>query len=474
MIHNRIGTKLGIWMMSLFLMVILLLGTAIDRMFTNFHHTELKNNVNEMTTHFVMMASSPENTVDHSLDAFAAFSKVSIFIINNQGIVTAHSGEHDASDHSFIHEKDVQNIFAGKTVNMIHTDPNQNRYFVSGMVVPTSGAHQENNQAIYVLASTQHMDESISRIRSLLLLSGTGALLLALGVTWISAQILSRPLLQMEKATRKIAAGDLETRLAIKNRDEVGSLAEAINDLAIDLQRYRDSRQEFFANISHELRTPITYLEGYAKVVKEKLYSSEDEKDKYLGIIQDEAGRLQRLVNDLFELAKMEEGKISLSLEWIDLRDIVQSSVRKLEWKVKEKGLTIQTVFDEAIPLIQGDGLRIEQIMLNILDNAIRYTDQGSISIHIHKSVEHVQLSIIDTGMGIPEEELPFLFDRFYRIEKSRSRQFGGTGLGLSIAKKLINLHGGQIQVSSKLGNGTRFDIYFPLDAEQEDEDAKN
>lgn len=468
MIPNRIGTKLGIWMMSLFLIVIFFLSIAIDRMFTNFHQTEMTSNVNEMTSHFVMMAASPVNTSDHSLDTFADFSEVSIFIINEKGAVTAHSGEHDPTDHSFIRKKDVQAIFSGHTVNFTHEDPNGNRYVVSGMVVPASKANPVPDQAMYVLASTDHMDESISRIRNLLLLSGIGAMLLALGITWISAQILSRPLLQMQRATRKIAVGDLETRLPIHSKDEIGLLAEAINDLAKDLQRYRDTRQEFFANISHELRTPITYLEGYAKVVKEKLYTSEEEKDKYLDIIQEEASRLQRLVNDLFDLAKMEEGKISLSLEWIDLTDIVRSSIRKMEWKVNEKGLVMRGSYDEEIPLIVGDGLRMEQIILNMLDNAIRYTDQGDIRVHLHKDLKHVTITIEDTGIGIAEEELPLLFERFYRVEKSRSRQHGGTGLGLSIVKKLVELQGGTIKVRSKAGAGTRFDITFPLPERQE------
>lgn len=456
--------------MSLFLIVFFFLGIAIDRIFTNFHQTEMKSKVNDMITHFVMMAASPENSIEHSLDAFADFSDVSIFFINNKGDVTAHSGDYDPSDNTFIHEQDIEKIFAGETVNFTHTDPNNNRYIVSGMVVPQSDHDGATDKALYVLASTQHMDESINRIRNLLILSGVGALLIALGGTWISAQILSRPLLEMQKATRKIAVGDLETRLSIKSGDEMGSLAEAINDLAKDLQRYRDTRQEFFANISHELRTPITYIEGYAKVVKEKLYTSEEEKDQYLDIIQEEAVRLNRLVNDLFELAKMEEGKISLSLEWIDLSEIVRNTVRKMEWRVKEKGLSMQAVYDDEIPLILGDGLRMEQILLNLLDNAIRYTDQGNITVSIHHNPNNVHLKIKDTGMGIAEEEIPFLFERFYRVEKSRSRKFGGTGLGLSITKKLVDLHGGDIQVSSELGVGTSFDICFPSPESKEDE----
>jgi len=305
------------------------------------------------------------------------------------------------------------------------------------------------------------MDESITAVRSVLVLSGLGAFLLALGITWIIAKILSRPLLQMQVATRNIAAGDLETRLTIQRDDEIGVLADSINHLASELQRYRDTRQEFFANISHELRTPITYLEGYAQVLKKGLYESEEEKDQYLGIIHEEAIRLQHLVDDLFDLAKMEEGKVSLSLEWIDLTEIADNAVQKVKLKADKKNLSLQTKINSNIPLIYGDGLRMEQVLLNLLENAIRYTEKGSITLELDQSNTYVYLAVADTGIGIPGDEIPYIFERFYRVEKSRSRQYGGTGLGLPIAKKLVELQGGEILVSSKLGQGTRFELRF-------------
>lgn len=468
MSRNRIGMKLGLWMIALFVFVLVFLGVAIDRIFTNFHYSDMRSTVNQITAHFVSMAANPELMKDHSLDAFADFSDVSIFFINREGKMTADSGKHDPSDHSFINPSEVSRVFGGETVNFLHTDPANSRYMVSGMRVPPKEPGSESDTALYVLASTAHMDESVARIRRLLILSGIGAFLLAMGVVWIAAELLSRPLLQMQRATRRIAAGQLETRLSIGSRDEIGSLGEAINDLARDLQRYRDTRQEFFANISHELRTPITYLEGYAKVIREKLYTSEEEKDRYLQIIQEEAVRLQRLVNDLFELSKMEEGKISLTLEWIDLKEIVGSAVRKTEWKAKEKGLVLHLTMDKDIPLIQGDGFRMEQILLNMLDNAVRYTEKGEVTVVVRTVHDRVCVGIQDTGSGIPAEELPLLFERFYRVEKSRSRQHGGTGLGLAIAKKLVELQEGQIHVASTVGAGTRFDICFPVQAEQE------
>ncbi|WP_223068928.1 sensor histidine kinase [Paenibacillus caui] len=462
--RNRIGFKLGLVILAAFVIVLTSLAWAVDRMFAGFYNTEMRTEVEELTAHFAAMAGSPDLSTEQTVLEFADFSNVSIVHINEKGSIIAMSGE-PVTALSFIHAKDVTALFSGTTVSFEHQDGAGNRYFVSGKPIPGSDGNRITS-AIYVLSSTKHMDESILAVRRLLILAGAGAFLLAIGITWIIARILSGPLIQMQRATRNIAAGELETRLNIRSKDEIGTLAKAINDLAGDLQRYRDTRQEFFANISHELRTPITYLEGYAKVLRDRLYDTEDEKDKYLDIVHQEAQRLQHMVNDLFELAKMEEGKISLSLEWMDLAEIADNAVRKIRLKANAKGLQLNVRADGDVPLIYGDGLRMEQVLSNLLENAVRYTEQGGITVSLGTEGAFVYLSVEDTGVGIAEEELPYIFDRFYRVEKSRSRQHGGTGLGLAIAKKLIELQGGEITVTSKPGAGTRFEIRFRLSAE--------
>jgi signal transduction histidine kinase len=178
--------------------------------------------------------------------------------------------------------------------------------------------------------------------------------------------------------------------------------------------------------------------------------------------------RLQHLVDDLFDLAKMEEGKVSLSLEWIDLAEITDNAVQKIKLKAGEKNLSLQTKINSNIPLIYGDGLRTEQVLLNLLENAVRYTEKGSIVVELDQNSSFINIAVEDTGMGIPEDEIPYIFDRFYRVEKSRSRQYGGTGLGLPIAKKLVELQGGELKVFSKLGHGTRFEIRFVPEHQEE------
>ncbi len=469
MLKNKVGMKLGFVIIAVFIVVLSILGATIDRMFSNFYTREMSTEVDELATHFAMMAQTPDAPTEQMLLKFADFSNVSIFYVNKDGKVQDYSGEEELADALFIHQGDIKTIFSGRTIRLKYEAASGNRYFVTAKpIVKELAGESQVMSVLYVLSSSKHMDESIAAMRRLLVLSGIGAFLLALGITWIVAHLLSRPLLQMQQATRKIAVGELETRLDISRDDEIGSLAAAINNLAEELQNYRDTRQEFFANISHELRTPITYLEGYSKVIKERLYSTEEERDQYLDVLHQEAKRLQHLVDDLFELSKMEEGKISLSLEWIDLSEVIDNAVHKVQLKASDKGLALSTCLNRSTAWVYGDGLRMEQVILNLLENSIRYTEQGEISLTLDQTDHYVFVTVKDTGIGIAADELPYVFERFYRVEKSRSRQHGGTGLGLSIAKKLVELQGGEIEVNSRLGEGTTFEIRFKLEEQGE------
>lgn len=468
--NNVIGLKLGLVISGLFLIVLLVLGTAVDRMFSSFYYANMEKETEELASHFTMMAESSmaESSgagMGGMMETFADFSGVSLFNVNREGQLTMHSGMDMMMSPvlPFVHSQQLDRIFSGQKVRFLYDDEDGGRYFVSGQPVEAEG---KVVSALYLVSSAESVMESLQGVRHLLILSGIGAFLLALGSTWIVAQFLSRPLLQMQQATRKIAAGELATRVHIKSGDEIGALAGAINDLASDLQRYRDTRQEFFANISHELRTPITYLEGYANVVKEGMFADEEERDRYLDIIHGEARRIQHLVDDLFDLAKMEEGRIQLSPEWIDLGELAEQAVQKVGLKASEKGLEL-TFRSEGQPKpVYTDGARMEQIVLNLLENGIRYTEQGKVSLSLFFQEEAVRLEVTDTGIGIPEDELPLIFERFYRVEKSRSRSLGGTGLGLAIVYNLVQVLGGTISVTSKQGEGTSFILEFNRIAE--------
>lgn len=458
MIWNRITFRLGITIVLLVLVILLPLGFILNQIFSDFYYHEVRTKIDKLSFHY---AESLAIAKDPSmLYMMAEFSQVSLYIIDSKGTVTFNIGVPHFEKGSSIPSKELQDLTQGKSIQKEFVDPLGKRYLVSGKPIQSG---TQFNGGVYVVSSVEAIDQSLEKIRKMLLLLGIGAFFLALGFTYVLSKKLSDPLIQMEKATRKIAKGDLETRVTLLSKDEIGSLAQAINDLAYELAKYRKSRSEFFATISHELRTPMTYLEGYAKVVKEKLYQSEEEKEQYLDIIYQESVRLTRIVGDLFELSKMEEGKIGLNLEWIDVSEVMESAVQKTKWKAQERGVEIQSHISDNLPYIYCDGHRMTQIFMNLLDNAIRYTEQGTVSAEMWRERDFVKIAVEDTGMGIPEEELAYIFDRFYRVEKSRSREFGGTGLGLAIVKNLVERQGGSIQVFSEVGKGTRFEMKFPV-----------
>jgi signal transduction histidine kinase len=462
---NRIDVKLGVTIILLFLIILLPLGFVIDQIFSGFYYKKVQEETQQLSQNYAEIIAENRNPMTfHMMGMMARFSHTTLFIIDEQGVIIVNSGVEGLPIGSKIPPHELLALKEGTLINNQFEDPVLRKHYLLSATPVID--HNSFYGAVYVLASIEGIYQSVEKLRYLLLLSGIGAFFLVLGFTLLLSRKLSFPLIELTKATRKISTGDYEARVSVTSKDEIGSLAQAINDLAVDLKRYKDSRSEFFANISHELRTPMTYLEGYTKVLQEGLYQSDEEKNQYLTIVHQEAVRLKLLIHDLFELSKMEEGKVPLQPEWIDVTEVVDQVLLKTKMKAKEKGLTFQLDIGEDIPLIFADGHRIEQVLYNLIDNAIRYTEQGTISVSLSQSLtDSVSIHIKDSGIGIPESEIPYIFERFYRVEKSRAREFGGTGLGLAIVKKLIELHGGKVKVTSQSGEGTTFSITLPIEA---------
>jgi two-component system sensor histidine kinase ResE len=222
-------------------------------------------------------------------------------------------------------------------------------------------------------------------------------------------------------------------------------------------------RQDFIANVSHELRTPISMVQGYSEAIVDDIASSNEEKKEFARVIYDESLRMGRLVNELLDLARMEAGHIQLSLEMIEFKPYINRIIRKFQGLAKEKGVTLNVELTNENGVFYFDPDRIEQVLTNLIDNAIRHTPSGGTVTVIEKSDQRgCVIEVTDTGSGISEEDLPFVFERFYKADKARTRGRSGTGLGLAIAKNIITAHNGQITVQSKLGHGTTFSIFLP------------
>lgn len=222
-------------------------------------------------------------------------------------------------------------------------------------------------------------------------------------------------------------------------------------------------RKDFIANVSHELRTPIAMLQGYSEAIIDDIAASEDEKKEMAKVIYDESLRMGRLVNDLLDLARMEAGHIELHYEQVKLAPYIERVIRKFHGLAREKGIELEAEFRDGDMDIAFDPDRIEQVLTNLIDNAIRHTESvGAVRLIAERSGDGVTIHVQDSGSGIPEEDLPFVFERFYKADKARTRGRSGTGLGLAIAKNIVEAHKGLITVHSKLNEGTTFSFYLP------------
>ncbi|MET1030920.1 sensor histidine kinase [Domibacillus tundrae] len=459
---NSITVKLGGSIIVLFLVVLLPLMYTIDQLFTSFYTNQQQKQTEYFAGQYSAMITDVEDVNSyHMFDMLSDLINADFLIFNKEGVILRSTAGASFQEGSRVMTELFAPIAQNRSVGLEYTSSAQ-PLFLAGKPIVIDG---EVNGGLVVASNMDGVQQSIKEVRKWLFVSAVGALLIAVGFTYFISRRLASPLLQMEKAARDMARGKLSTVLPVTTRDEVGTLAVAINDLGRELKQYRTSRSEFFANISHELRTPISYIKGYSEVLRKGMIENEAEKQQYAAIIEDESKRLTALINDLFELAKMEEGKLDLHPEWVEVDDVLKSAIAKARLKASEK--KIDVIFDTSSELLKLhiDPIRLEQAVLNIVENAIRYSEvETNIHIYTRTKKSRFILFVKDEGMGIQEEDIPFIFERFYRVEKSRSRASGGTGLGLAIVKNLVERLNGDIQVESEIGKGTEFILSFPLE----------
>jgi signal transduction histidine kinase len=283
------------------------------------------------------------------------------------------------------------------------------------------------------------------------------AILVTLGM---SDRIL-RPIERLTAAAQRMEKGDLSVRVPVDSQDEIGKLAHAFNAMASSLAMQEQLRRNLVSDVAHELRTPLTNLRGYLEAVRDGLIQPD------AGLIDnlyEETMLLNRLVSDLHELAQAEAGQLNLVRRPVRVDEIVHRVAEAFNWQVESKGLTLRVDVPADLPLVDVDPERIGQVLRNLLSNAILHTPAGGeIDIVARAGGKWVTVAVKDTGEGIPPEHLPFVFDRFYRVDKSRSRLTGGVGLGLAIAKQLVEAHGGDIHVESRVGEGSTFTFTLPI-----------
>jgi signal transduction histidine kinase len=455
MINKSISMKLGLAIILLVITILIFLSYSIHQYFVRFY---TEQTISSLMTHGQMVEKmiQGKELTDPSIKDVALFmshlmeSELVLAegdkVMFNTGVPTLNLG--DSIEETF---SDSQN-FTG----IVHDITEQ--WIIVGIPIDES-----REKGIFLYAPREPIIETVNQFQRMILLSGLGAVLLAIGLTWVLSRRMVVPLLNMKEASQVLSKGNFNVKVPVKGRDEIAQLGEAINQLAEELHRLQTSRKEFLSSVSHELRTPLSYVKGYSQALDEGMLKTEQDRKKYVKVIRQEAGRLSRLVDDLFDLTQMDEGRLRLSKTQVNLDEIIGKMVHTTEPQAQVKNITLQNHSDP-LPTIQGDYDRLSQVIFNLLSNAIRHTPQGGkIVVSAKVDRNQVKIAVQDTGCGIPEKDLPYVWERFYRVDKSRARGLGGTGLGLAIVKQIIEGHGGSVNIESQEGIGTKVTVKLPI-----------
>ncbi|MDR0818238.1 MAG: HAMP domain-containing protein [Oscillospiraceae bacterium] len=323
------------------------------------------------------------------------------------------------------------------------------------------------NYIVYIFDNKAVVRSQSAQTGQILLQSVIAALIISLFLSFVISKQIVSPLQKLSKVAIDLTSGIFPDPVDVSGSDETAMLTERFNDMLEHLRLSEQMRREFVANVSHELRTPITNVRSYAETLVETGDTIELEtRRNFLNVILNESDRMTKLVQDLLILSKIDAGEIAIQTTKFNLSDSVKNVFDANAFDATKRGLKMKlNLSPEPIPVL-ADKDRIEQVLINIISNSVRYTSaSGSITVSsgVDATANEAWFSIVDTGIGIPKDDIPQRFDRFYRVDKARSRAKGGTGLGLSIAHEIIEQHGGSIEIRSEVNIGTTVIVRLPI-----------
>lgn len=447
---NRLALKIGL----LFFVFIIIIETLL---FLTLYFTFVDERVDDVMGNLLARGNTHGEVLEDSfepstLNHVALMESASDFIV----IITDAAGNELA--HSDSIEPEMREVlahtdFAQRPQEGVIVEDrwNEQRFIATDSPITIDGTHRGH---VFMFAETDHIKQMVNHLRNQFFVVG----LIAIGLTVITIFLLSRlitmPLIRMKQATEQLSKGNNQVKLTIDRNDELGELANAITTLSNDLDRLKNERNEFLASISHELRTPLTYIKGYADIAS-RPDASVDEKEEYMAIIREETAHLTVLIQRLFELAQMDHNRFAIEKEYVSLAALFRSVADLVRPAFEAKRISLSILADPDIKAFVDPG-RIQQVLLNVLDNARKHSPDGtSVTLGAVRDKDKIVISISDEGEGIPAEDIPFVFERLYRVDKSRSRESGGSGLGLAIAKEIVESHGGSIMLHSERTKGT-------------------
>ena len=454
--------------MATIAVIIAIFGGSIALIYTNHYMNEKKEDLISQGQKIAEAYTKGYRTgnlsnLGQELRVLENYMGAGVLFVNKEGVVVLTSPGYNEAfmEEGLIYEELLDGVRKGEVVS-IQTKPGQ--FMDTSMLLVGYPISEGQLSGIFMCLPLPAVEASLMEMYQMSVVSLFFVSLLGLIVSYLTAKHVAWPLVLMNRAAKVIASGNFEQRVKVRSSDELGELAESFNHMAESLQVHEKVQKDFIANISHDLRSPLTSMQGFLTAMVDGTVPPQKQ-EKYLRIVLEETERLSRMTQGIVELSRAQSSTILLEETEFDINDLVRVNITMLEPQLKEKNARIHAIYAEEVTLVKGDKDKISRVLQNLLSNAAKFSPEGGI-IEVETTLlekRKVLVSVKDEGPGISREDQKYVFDRFFKADTTRNRDKVGSGIGLAIAKEFILAHGESITVKSEEGQGATFAFSLKL-----------
>ncbi|HIY04205.1 MAG TPA: HAMP domain-containing histidine kinase [Candidatus Anaerotignum merdipullorum] len=462
MYRNSIVRKQFLMYLVTISVCVLLMGLMFSVIYTRHYMSETKRELVEQGAKVSNAIDQAYHTGDisdlaYQMQVLEDYMGAGVLLMNEDGVVVLASPgmSKQLLGKVLTYEELVQGVLDG---NVVSLETGSSSVFGTSMLIVGYPIAEGQLTGIFMCRSLPEIQVSLNEMYRVIFFSLAVSFFLTTLVGFWTSRRMAEPLMDMNRAVKEIAGGNLEKRVEVTGNDEIGQLGESFNHMAESLENIEKTRRAFIANVSHDLRSPLTSIQGFLTAMLDGTIPPEKQ-ERYLKIVLEESQRLSRLAEGIVDMSRAQDSKIVLEMTSFDLNEVIRENSAVLEPQLQEKGLSVKVSFAAKETMVYADQDKISRVLHNLMSNAIKFSrENGTIEIETTFSGKNkVLVSIRDHGAGISEEDQKYIFDRFYKADATRNQDKTGAGLGLSIVREFVQAHGETVAVKSKVGEGSAF-----------------
>lgn len=467
MIKTRLFVKMVVTYFCIILSTLTMLGVLLTFLISNYlvYNKQMEmvvkaTDISGLVKPFLVEKRDPSELVG-LLNRADKNLGTEIWVIDRRGTVIAASFDQKAHEGDQVDPADIEEMRKGK-VSIRQGNSQLYRETVLWVIAPVQDGDRVIGGVI-LYSPIMGITLIIEKVRNLFIYSAVASIIFSTVVVYFLSRYFTGPLQEMSLAAKLLACGKFSQRVDIRQGDEIGELAEAFNHMAGQIEKLEKMRRDFIADVSHELRSPLTNIQGFIEAMLDGKDRTPEDRQRYLGILHKETLRLTRLVNELLDLSRLEAGQ-PIEIKPVGILEAIHSSADKMKPIIEDKGVNLVLDLPGHDLMVMANHDRLEQVIRNLIDNAVRHSLPGQgVVVRLEETGGNAKVTVTDNGEGIPVDELPYIWERFYKVDKARSREKGGTGLGLAIVRQIIEALGGHVHAASETDKGTVIGFTLPL-----------